>query len=99
MANMMYYELIPPTKWQAGRSAPDTPNEVVFYFDCADCGAKEPEIAGILSTDGTYSGIGIMPAKGSAFYNPAMFCAPCFKTRIDKAKADTEPAEEERSAA
>jgi hypothetical protein len=82
---MMYYSLEPPTKWQAGISAPGTPNEQTFYFDCADCGAKEPDIAGILSSDGTFSGMGILKVEGSAFFNPAMFCAPCFAKRLEVA--------------
>ncbi len=81
---MMYYELVPPTQWKAGTVAPGTPNEQVFYFDCADCGAKEPEIAGILSSDGTFLGMGILKVEGSSFFNPAMFCAPCFKKRISE---------------
>lgn len=79
---MMYYSLVPPVKWKAGTSAPNTPNEVVFYFDCADCGAKEPEIAGILSSDGTFLGMAVLKIEGSSFFNPAMFCAACYQARL-----------------
>lgn len=74
-----YWSLTPPARWQAGTvGAEQTP----FYFDCADCGAKEPEIAGIISTDGTFGGIGVVKVNGGPFMNPAMFCASCWSVRM-----------------
>ena len=76
-----YWTLDPPARWQAGAVGKDrTP----IYFSCADCGAKEPEIAGIISTDGTFKGIGLSKTE-SGFYNPAMFCAPCLAKRLPPA--------------
>lgn len=75
---MLYWSLEPPAQWKAGTVGAE---QKPFYFSCADCGAKEPPIAGILSTDGTYAGIGLLKVDGGPFVNPAMFCAPCFEKR------------------
>lgn len=80
---MNYWSLSPPAQWRAGfAGAERTP----FYFDCADCGAVDPPIAGILSSDGTYAGIAILgQATGSITerrLRPAMFCAACFERRL-----------------
>ena len=76
MAEMQYWTLEPPRQWRAG----DVGGKP-FHFDCAGCRAKEPEIAGIISSDGTYAGIGLLRAEG-AFVRPAMFCAPCMASRL-----------------
>ena len=73
---MQYWTLNPPQQWQAGTIGA---NHTPFYFDCADCGATEPKIAGIISRDGTYTGIGIL--GDAPPYRPAMFCEPCFTKR------------------
>lgn len=76
---MQYFSLEPPARWQAGTvGEARTP----FYFGCADCRAKEPPIAGILSSDGTFNGIALLPADGGPFVSPAMFCAECYAKRI-----------------
>lgn len=79
---MNYYQLNPPVQWQAAVAGPGTPTETVLYFDCADCGAKAPEIAGFAGSGPTFSQIAVIPVKDSAFVNPAMFCAPCFSKRL-----------------
>lgn len=81
---MIYYEIDPPTKWQAGIAGPGTPTEQVLYFDCADCGAKEADIAGFAGSGPTFSEIAVIPVKGSSLVNPAMFCRPCFALRIEQ---------------
>ena len=82
---MTYFELLPPKKWRAGTvGAGPTARE--FFFDCADCDAKEPEIAGILGTTGRYEDIAILPIPGSPMVKLAMFCAPCFAKRIAEGK-------------
>ena len=78
MAAFTYWSVEPPTKWQAGSVGAE---RKPFYFDCADCGAKEPPIAGIISTDGTFNGIGLIKTENSPFVKAAMFCAPCFEKR------------------
>jgi hypothetical protein len=78
-----YWTLDPPKQWQAGTSGHGD-NQTPFYFSCADCGTKDAVIAGILSSDGTYYGIGIIKIAGSFFVNPAMFCQPCFDIRLAK---------------
>jgi hypothetical protein len=79
---MQYWTVEPPRQWRAGAVGTDA-NHTPFYFDCADCGAKEPPIAGIASTDGTFAGIGIIHTVGQEpFVKPAMFCASCFAKRI-----------------
>jgi hypothetical protein len=82
--NMQYWTLTPPAQWKAGTvGSGDTARD--FYFDCGDCGAKEPKIAGILSSDGTFTGIGVLPGKdGSPFVRTAMFCESCFTKRVAK---------------
>lgn len=86
---MRAWTVDPPAKWKAGTSGK---GETEFYFDCADCGAKEPEIAGIYSTDGTFKGIGLLPAgDGSPFVKTAMWCSTCWPARL--AKATPEPKE------
>jgi len=85
MSAYQYYALDPPARWQAGTTGtPGTP----FYFDCADCGAHEPEIAGIISTDGTFAGIALLKGDmGAPVVKTAMFCAPCFTKRMETAPA------------
>jgi hypothetical protein len=81
---MTYYTLNPPVQWRAGFvGAERTP----FYFGCADCEAKDPEIAGFISSDGTFAGIGLLPAAPkSTFVKPAMFCRECDAKRRTEAK-------------
>ncbi len=87
---MMYYAVEPPTKWHAGFTG-SKPNQVPIYFSCADCGAKEPEIAGIISSDGSYNGIGLLGELDGCNLRPAMFCAPCYAKRIGKATEQSCP--------
>lgn len=83
-ALMTYWTLSRPQKWQAGTVGAD---KTPIYFSCADCGEKDAAIAGIVSTDGTFRGIGVVRTEGSAFVNPAMFCTKCFAKRQQKAVA------------
>lgn len=80
MADILYYEVVPPRKWQAGTfGAEQTP----LFFGCADCGEKDAEIAGMASTDGTFRGIAVIKPTGEKFFvNPALFCRTCFEKRI-----------------
>jgi hypothetical protein len=83
---MQYWTLNPPARWQAGTTGAErTP----FYFSCADCGEKDAKIAGIISTDGTFSGIGLLKGDHSPFVKPAMFCTPCLAKRLT---TEAEPA-------
>lgn len=84
---MNYWTLTPPTKWQAGTTGAA---RVPFYFSCADCNAPDVPIAGILSEDGTYTGIGLLRGV-DAFVRPAMFCVPCFEKRITAPSAAAPP--------
>lgn len=79
----MYFELDPPQKWQAG-SVGTKP----FFFDCARCEAKEPEIAGFLAdaSNPTFSGVVVLKRKDSNFLKTAMFCRPCFDAEVAEAK-------------
>lgn len=77
-SRMQYWAVDPPSRWQAGTVGA---NHAPLYFSCADCGEKNAEIAGIVSTDGTFQGIGILKA-GDGFYNPAMFCRKCYAKRV-----------------
>lgn len=76
---MNYWRLDPPAQWRAGYEGADrTP----LYFDCADCGAADPPIAGILSSDGTFKGVALLGKMEGCNLRPAMFCAVCFERRI-----------------
>jgi hypothetical protein len=78
MGQTLAFDLVPPVQWQAGTSGAD---KTPFYFDCARCGASEPPIAGMLGSGPTFQQVGILPSsKAPGFYNPAMFCAPCWET-------------------
>ena len=92
----MYWSLTPPAQWSAGRIGVP-PNDTPLYFECADCGAQAPPIAGILSSDGTWNGIGFLGAASvddialSPRARPAMFCASCFTARLAcEARIDAE---------
>ena len=77
MRDLIYWSLEPPARWKAGTAGTET-----LYFDCADCGAKDPEVAGILSSDGTYQGIALLGKIEGCNLRPAMFCATCFAARL-----------------
>ena len=81
---MRYYELNPPMKLRAGFTGEK--QDKPFYFDCCACGAKEPEIAGVLaSEDATADGrlafdkIGVI-SGGERGPRHALYCAACFAT-------------------
>ena len=75
---MQYFSLTPPVKWRAGFvGEAKTP----FYFDCADCGAKEPEIAGCIGTGPALEQVAVLATTGSAIVKTAMFCKSCFEKR------------------
>ncbi|PWU21762.1 MAG: hypothetical protein C5B50_00990 [Verrucomicrobia bacterium] len=78
-SQFQYFELCPPQKWRAGFF--DEAQTKLFFFDCADCDAKEPEIAGILGTGGTYERIAVLTDSRKR-NTLAMFCAPCFAKRL-----------------
>lgn len=89
---MIYHSIEPPTKWRAGYSGSEREE---FFFSCADCGEKDAEIAGIIAED-PYTGfasIGILKA-GDGFYNPAMFCKPCFEKRLATTHTQGEASEQ-----
>jgi hypothetical protein len=69
---MMYFQLEPPARWQAGTTGED---HRPIYFDCADCGAREPEIAGFLGRSPDYHGIAVLRPEGEVIGRLALFCA------------------------
>ncbi len=74
------YYLDPPAKWQAGSGGWQGEPEKPFYFDCAGCKAREPEIAMILVADGkepVYKNILILDRPGEGVGFNAMFCSLC----------------------
>jgi len=90
---MMYFELHPPAKWRMGYSGAGE-NAKEFYADCADCEAKEPEIAGILAEadNPTFSGIALIVKPHPKYpesktYHAAMFCQTCFDKRVADERA------------
>lgn len=81
---MTFYELDPPARWQAGTTGED---HRPIYFDCADCGAHEPEIAGFLGSSPTYQGVAVFREKDGIVGKLALFCAPCFAKRTGAERA------------
>jgi hypothetical protein len=82
---MRYYELNPPMKLRAGFTGEK--QDQPFYFDCCACGAKEPEIAGVLaSEDGTADGRLAFDKIAVLDSGPpgrlALYCAACFATIV-----------------
>ncbi len=69
---MNLYELKKPQQWKAG-SVGGKP----FYFDCCDCGTKEPVIKGYLAAGPTLEQIAVIPLK-NGFFHMALYCASCF---------------------
>lgn len=84
MTAYCYYTVEPPTKWQAGTNgASETP----FYFDCADCGAEEPEIAGVIAPSDLdhaprFMDLAVIPVDGGPMVRAAMFCSACYSERL-----------------
>lgn len=74
-------ELLTPIQWRAGYSGAD---RKPFYFDCADCGAKEPFIGSFLSFTAApdFKEIVLFRAPGDAFVKLALFCVPCTEKRL-----------------
>ena len=76
---MVYaFSLEPPAQWQAGTVGAD---RRPFHFDCAQCGAKEPAIAGVLSQRPDQSHLGdiVLLRRGDdPFVKTAMFCGSCW---------------------
>jgi len=90
---MNLYSITPPQKLRAGFIG-----EREFYFDCADCGASEPAIFGLIgeavptghSDDFTvpYEKIGVIcDSKGSRL---ALFCETCFNKRLNTELPETQ---------
>ena len=86
MNGWTYYDVEPPTKWQAGTvGEAETP----FYFDCADCGTDEPEIAGFIGVEGLdhapkLEDVGVFRVDGGPMVKAAMFCSACYARRIEQ---------------
>lgn len=81
-AVFQFWALSTPAKWQAGSVGVErTP----IYFACADCRTPEAVIAGIISTDGTYLGVGVLGDLDRCNLRPAMFCGPCYANRLASA--------------
>jgi len=85
MTAYSYFDVTPPTRWQAGTTGA---SEVPFYFDCADCGAEEPEIAGVIAPSDLdhaprFNDVGIMRLENGLFKS-AMFCSACYAVRLEQ---------------
>lgn len=86
MTAFSYFDVEPPTKWQAGTSGA---SEVPFYFDCADCGAEEPEIAGVIAPSDLdhaprFTDLAVIPVDGGPMVRAAMFCSACYAVRLEQ---------------
>lgn len=82
MTAFNYFDVEPPTKWQACTSLVDGRP---LYFPCADCGQKDAEIAGVIAISSLdhaprFSEIGIMPDT----LKSAMFCSACYAVRLEQ---------------
>lgn len=74
------HTLIPPTQWRAGFvGSGDTAKP--FFFDCCECGADEPPIAGVIALADqpvTLATIGVRPVDGGPMIKSAMYCESCW---------------------
>jgi hypothetical protein len=84
---MRYYELNPPIKLRAGFTGDK--QDKPLYFDCCACGAKEPEIAGVLASENAtadgrlaFDKIGVI-SGGERGPRHALYCAACFATIVN----------------
>jgi len=83
---MRYYELNPPMRLRAGFK--DQQRQQPLYFDCCACGAKEPEIAGVLASedataDGRLAFDKIAVLDAGPLGRLALYCATCFATIVN----------------
>lgn len=74
------HTLVKPTKWKAGECPPGKD----FYFDCCDCGAKEPAIAGFYSAspEPKFEEI-LIQELPNGFCKLEMYCEKCW-SRLQK---------------
>lgn len=92
MTAYCYYTVEPPTKWQAGTTgASETP----FYFDCADCGQEDAEIAGVIAPADLdhaprFTDLAVIPVDGGPMVRAAMFCSACYAERLAQQAAKME---------
>lgn len=85
MTAFSYYDVQPPTRWQAGTTGEA---RVPFYFACADCGADSAEIAGVIAPSDLdhapkFADVGIMRTE-DGFFKSAMFCSACYAVRLER---------------
>ncbi len=85
MTAYSYFDVEPPTKWQAGTTGEA---HVPFYFDCADCGQEDAEIAGVIAPSDLdhaprFADVGIMRTT-DGFFKSAMFCSACYAERLEQ---------------
>ena len=91
MAEMHFCTMEPPFKWQAGTVGKDP--GMPFYFDCAGCGAKEPELAGVFARPGLGGDVKLrredigVERTPDGFYKLCLYCVPCTAARVEKARA------------
>lgn len=79
--------LVEPKQWQAG-SIGSEPNMKPFFFDCADCEAKEPVIKGFLTTTPEPAFEKIVCYQRGYLFKLALFCWPCFDKRLAEANKE-----------
>lgn len=83
------YTLNPPQQWRAGFAGSGATREPIF-FDCAECGAKAPPIAGFLGTGPTFAEVASLKGDGP-FLRKAMYCATCTNGLLTKLKSSATP--------
>ena len=82
------YEVTPPVRWKAGASLSADGRETPLYFDCADCEARDIEVAGLVARPGLgdrvrWTDVAILTkqADGREVHVPALFCRACTDRR------------------
>lgn len=92
------YEVTPPARWPAGAEISADGTKTPLYFDCGDCGARNIEVAGLISRPGLgervqWTNILILTTQrdGREVYVPALLCQACTDRRKRGEPHDTAP--------
>lgn len=80
MKEIKLYEISPPRKWGAGKI-----NGIEKFFDCGECGAKEPGIYGFLGYSQPFDEIAVIENKKGRCL--ALLCENCYKNCLEKERA------------
>jgi hypothetical protein len=73
-----HHTLMTPKQWKAGQVGEGETGKP-FYFDCCECGAKEPVIYGFKSGSETPDFFKILVVEKFPGFHLAMYCQACWE--------------------